>query len=768
QPTKKDGYQIPSDTLQKHFTEDAWSHKASPNKAIVDSIADLISQYFSRIFSAVQNEIPKYNLNKSILKNINNLALLKYLLELIDKVKEEENILLISDFYKEIADIITKERVPFIYERLGVRYQHFLLDEFQDTSELQWINLIPLVHNSLAQEHKNLIVGDGKQAIYRWRNGEVEQFTKLPENIHNPSNIPSLKDAANLFSQMGEKITLENNYRSAPEIVSFNNRFFSDLVNGLDDSLSYIYDKHTQNATKSFPGYVELVLKKDLENETQLEFVLTSVQKALEAGFKLNDICVIVRANRNGAEVARILTEHNFPVISPDSLFVSKDKTVQFLYYLMQGLSNENDKNSKIKAIEHFAVLQGKQPADFIISQQEEIANETLEMYFAKLNIKLKAAPEFHNLYDYVEYLLEVFEFDATNNPYLQFYLESVHHFETSKSTNIRAFLQWFNEKGRTKSIISPEGANAIKIMTVHKSKGLQFPVVICPFFDWEPRLDNQIVWIKQEGQQLPAYFINMKKELVDTELAGAFLAEQAKFSLDNFNVLYVAFTRPEVALFISGKADRGIAKDLILPTVLQSDLLTKTEEGVFTYGKLIHLASKTNSVSGQNIAIQFLKQKMNKPELSYKSALEWDIDELDQKRNFGSLVHFVLSKIEKYDDLASVLEDVRIKQGLTEADLIEVRNYINPLFENKKFASYFSGDSLNEKEMITATGKKLIPDKILKQGEGYVVVDFKTGQPTSKHKKQVETYVKTYQDMGYENVSGEIFYTETLQFVAI
>jgi len=513
-------YDTKTKTLEGYLTDEEWAQKKSANKATIDSISDIISKYFKQILDSIQNEIPQYKLNKSILQNINNLALLKYLLELIDKVKEEENILLISDFYKEIAEIITKERVPFIYERLGVRYQHFLLDEFQDTSELQWINLIPLVHNSLAQQHKNLIVGDGKQAIYRWRNGEVEQFTKLPEQIHNPSNIPSLHDAESIFKVMGEKITLEHNYRSAPEIVNFNNYYLGELAQKLDESLGYIYHNHQQIPTKKFSGYVEALLKKDLEEEEQIEFVLESVNKSVAAGFQLKDICIIVRVNKDGAKVASALTEANYAVISPDSLFVSKDKTVQFLYYLMQGLSNENDKNAKIKAIEHYAVLMGKQPADLIISEQENISKQTLEAYFKASNIDLKESAAFHNLYDYVEYLLEAFDFDATDNPYLQFYLESVHQFETSKSTNIRDFLQWFNEKGRKKSIISPEGANAIKIMTIHKSKGLQFPVVICPFYNWKLDVTREIAWVKQPDQPLPAYFIKMKKDLADSPLA--------------------------------------------------------------------------------------------------------------------------------------------------------------------------------------------------------------------------------------------------------
>ncbi len=761
-------YDTSTKTLEKYYDEDDWAQKSSLNKATIDSISDLISQYFNQLLNLIKGELPRHKLNKSILKNINNLALLKYLLELIDKVKEDENVLLISDFYKEIADIIAKERVPFIYERLGVRYQHFLLDEFQDTSELQWINLIPLVHNSLAQQHENLIVGDGKQAIYRWRNGEVEQFTKLPNQIHNPGNIPSLKDAESIFKQMGEKVTLEHNFRSAAEIVNFNNHFFGELSGKLNDNLDYIYQKHQQKVTKKFRGFVKGFLRKDLEEEEQLDFVLDSVKKAISSGFRLRDICIIVRTNNKGAIVAKALTEQKYKVISPDSLFISKDKTVQFLYYLMLGLSNENDTNARIKAIEHYAILKGNQPSDLIIKEHHEISGNPLAAYFKKLNIVLNPLSEFHNLYDYVEHLIEMFAFDATRNPYLQFFLESVHLFELSKSTNMRDFLEWFKDKGSKKSIISPEGANAIKVMTIHKSKGLQFPVVICPFFDWELRLQDEIAWIKQTDQPLPAFFVNMNKDLVDSPLASVFLKEQAKYDLDNFNLLYVAFTRPEVALFISGSSNKGIARAFIDPILKKSNEIDSVQEGIYTVGNLELNSALDNETLSDNVTIQFLKQKMNKPELSYKSAIDWDIDELDQKRHFGTLIHYVLSKIERFEDVTETLNKLKIKQGLTVSEVSQVLDYINELFKNERFANYFVVESFNEKEIISNKGIKLIPDKILKMKNCFKVVDFKTGQPSPSHQKQVETYIKVLKDMNYNNVIGEICYTEKLEFIEV
>ncbi len=764
---KRGEYKLPSATLLKNAEAGKWAHPKSPNAGTVEHIGDLIHKYFNQIRSIIELDIPQLKLNQSILKNLNNLSLLKYLLELIEKIKADENVLLLSDFYKEIADIITKEPVPFIYERLGVRYQHFLLDEFQDTSQLQWINLIPLVHNSLAQQHENLIVGDGKQAIYRWRNGEVEQFTKLPDEIHNPENIASLTEANHLFKKMGEKVNLEYNYRSAPEIVHFNNAFFKQLAQNLDSSLNYIYQQHEQKATKSFTGYLEGYFSPNLEKEDQLDFVLKSVKKAMAAGFNQKDICIITRRNITGSEIANHLTDHNYKIISPESLFIGKDRTVKFLYYLMLSISNKTDQNAKIKTVEHYCILNNLSVSGFLIDHEAEYIDQDILTFFKSKSIEIRLPEVFHNLYDFIEHLIEVFDFDASQNPYLQFYLENIHQFETNKSSNISDFLNWFKEKGKKKSIISPEGADAINIMTIHKSKGLQFPVVICPFFDWNLELHNQISWIEKSGEPLPAYFVKMNKELQNSILKDTFLSEKAKYDLDQFNLLYVAFTRPEVALFISGKSKSGIAKTNILPAISQIDFVEYNNEK-FTSGDLIFPKDSSSKQAQDNINITYLKQKMNKPQLSYKSAMEWDINELDQKRDFGTLIHQVLSTLTGIDDLPEKMNRIALKTGLTDPEKQDITRYIDSLFENNRFAGYFKVDSWNEKEIVTAGGIKFIPDKILHEGNRIKVIDFKTGQPTPSHKKQVQDYIKVLKDMGYQEVSGEICYTENIDFVEV
>lgn len=761
-------YKLPSATVSNNVADQKWANPKSPNAGTVESISDLLSQYFNQITDLIETAWPTVKLNLSILKNLNNLSLLKYLLVLIDQVKADENILLLSDFYKEIAAIITNEPVPFIYERLGVRYQHFLLDEFQDTSQLQWVNLIPLVHNALAQQQDNLIVGDGKQAIYRWRNGEVEQFTKLPHAIHNPGNIASLKEAEKLFDQMGERVSLNANYRSSETIVNFNNAFFGHLAHKLDEELRYIYNDHAQVPTKHFEGYVEGYFGPDLDMEDQLNFVLKSVQRALDAGFNQKDICIITRVNRSGAAIASYLTAHQYKVISPESLFIGKDRTVKFVNALMTAIAIVSDRNAKIKCIEHYCGLKNLPVSTFLIDNAQKYTHQSIIAFFETLGVSVLPADHFHNLYDFVEHIIEVFELDPTENPYLQFYLEHTHQFETNKSANLRDFLYWFKEKGRTLSIISPEGADAINIMTIHKSKGLQFPIVICPFFDWRLDLHKQISWVNRPEEQLPAYFVNMTSDLAESELAPIYNTERAKYTLDQYNLLYVAFTRPEIALFISGNTRTGIAKSDILPAVLANDQFQVKDQTVYQLGQLTYPTGRSASALPNNIAIKYIRQKMNKPELSYKSAMEWDIDELDQKRNFGTLIHQILAQLPDPSQLRTYILDIAEKKGLSDEDSHEIYTYISPLLQSPRFAAYFTGKSLNEKAIVDAKGRKFIPDRIIVQLQGLLVVDFKTGQPSPSHQKQVADYIRILKDMGHEQVSGEICYTNPLSFVPV
>ena len=761
---KNGDFKSASDTIHKNVAANKWGHPDSGNKAVANDIGQLLAKYFNQIEDLLAGLYKKYIINLEILKNLNNLSLMNHLLKLIEGIKEEENILLISDFYKKISEIISKEPVPFIYERMGVRFEHFLLDEFQDTSHLQWINMIPLVHNSLASARTNLIVGDGKQAIYRWRGGEVEQFTGLPTKIYNPENIASLKEAEKLFSQMGELKHLEENHRSAPEIVEFNNDLFTALSAQLPTSVQKIYNHSIQIPTKKFKGFVEARFEEKMEDDAQLNYIFSIVKESLEKGFVLKDICVLTRDNKTGAKIADFLTRSGIKVISPDSLFIGKDLSVKFVFNLMSSAAIPTDKNHKIKTLEHFSNLILKEQPGVLFEQWKEcLGTFSIEKIFGEMKIELKKPTDFHNLYEYAESIVEAFDLDISNNPFLQFFLEEVHLFEKKNNSSIRDFIDWFLVKGSTRSIVSPEGANAVQVMTIFKAKGLQFPVVICPFFDWRMDLHRQISWVENSGEKLPAYFLNMKEALSETSLKPVYEEEQSKFLLDNLNLVYVAFTRPVVALFISGdsKSSPSPVSHWLLNYFVNGNKLNRDGDRFFL-GEFIN-PNLIKAKATKNYQFQFLKQKMNKPQLSFKSAESWDVNDLDQKRLFGTKIHFILSRLNSIADLDNQLNKAKIKGLIGDDDVEPIREKITNLFNDKNFLRYFQSEkSFNEKEIITSTGQKLIPDKLVFENDKLLVVDFKTGQKTDKHIEQVLNYIQIMKEMGYSNVSGELYYTES------
>ena len=756
-----------SEAKVKQSKADEWGHPQSPNKDEANALTPLLKQYFQQIEQLYADEYPRYMLNKELLKFVNDLSLLNHLLSITEEIKEQDNVLLISDFYKTISEVITKEPVPFIYERLGVRYEHFLLDEFQDTSHLQWVNLVPLLHNSVSMGHDNLIVGDGKQAIYRWRNGEVEQFIQLPEKVYNPTGIQSLKEAEITFKQLGKPEVLGSNYRSAPEIVSFNNALFQNLANDKHEDIQKIYAKNEQEAVKKHQGYLEFMCTEEKDDEPQLEYILEVVNRSLDKDYELKDICVLVNTNKNGTKVARYLNANGIKVISQDSLFVSKDLHVRFVFNLICSLANKSNLNFAKKCIEQYDKIFELQQHLFDLLEEKKI---NILDWFKAEGYELKPNEQFHSFYEYIEHIISVFDLDVSNNVYLQFFLEQVHHYEKRHNSNIHSFVEWFNEVGFKESIQSPEGANSVKIMTIHKSKGLQFPIVIGAFFDWNIKDNKSRKWIVDQDGILPAFPLkiteNTRKSVYKTEISD----EDLKHELDQINLLYVALTRPETALFVSGstKKTNSLFKVWLQPFIDEYDQFTDADDKNLI-GTFANNANPSTS-EDEHLHFEFCKQTMEKPKLSTSNGDQWDIHDLDKRREFGTHLHLLLSKVNSLKEVDSALKKL-IMKGKIPADFeTQITEITQSLFQDDHFASYFNqANVMNEKVIIDENGNKHIPDKLILSDDGLLVIDFKTGEEhIESHAKQVKNYMNLLKDFGYLNVKGEIYYTERKEVISV
>ncbi|MFI5142262.1 MAG: 3'-5' exonuclease, partial [Bacteroidia bacterium] len=461
----------------------------------------------------------------------------------------------ISEFNKTVSSFIQDEPVPFIYERLGDRYKHYLIDEFQDTSVLQWLNLLPLVHNSLAEGKFCMIVGDGKQSIYRWRGADVDQFVNLPKIKSAERNRVTYEQQQALEINYKEK-QLNTNRRSCAEIIGFNNNLFGWLsTTYLNEEHQKVYENCSQQAFSKQGGKITMsFIDKDAEEKDKLviQKTLEFIEESLANKYAYNDIAVLTRNNRNGSTLAQFLMHKGIPVVSSDSLLLKTCAEVNFLVTFFTWLTNNND---GISACAILAYLKEElhYPIEHIHFQQTASTpyklNEILSWFNPELHIAhLSSLP----LFEICTELIRVFKIENKNPLFVNFFLDEVASFNERENASLFLFLQWWYKKRDNLSVKIPQNTNAVKIITVHASKGLEFPVVIIPFADWRLQSTEQIlIDTNNEVNQLPVALVKTGKELEKTNFKINSEEEDQKQTLDNLNVLYVACTRAVSALHI-------------------------------------------------------------------------------------------------------------------------------------------------------------------------------------------------------------------------
>ncbi|MDX2303630.1 MAG: UvrD-helicase domain-containing protein [Microscillaceae bacterium] len=570
--------------MQKALHDDKWYKEK--NNAAIDQIKPQLRNYILQIEAIKEQEARNYQLFQALLPHLYKLALIQEIeLELLE-VKKENNAIHISDTNKKIAEIIATEPVPYIYERVGEKYKHILIDEFQDTSVLQWENLLPLIENNLAEASFNLIVGDSKQAIYRWRGGEMEQLVYLFTNRISDllrlssKNSPFLEERYEIIRQNYLPARLNHNYRSTREVIQFNNDFFRVIVEsdfGLENELlSLIYDESAaqqipeQNTKSGGHIQIDFLEKGDLYNSLNCERVLEIIQKALEDGFELHEIAVLTRNNIHGKEIASFLKSRQIEVLSQTSLLLSSDDKIRFLITLLKVIHRPEDKLSKSEALYLFYKVVKNIVPDAETNQEiREIVEQSILVFYEKLSeegfsisfVRLQSL----NIYELVDKLIGIFHLyqEQARPEYLFRFLDVILQFNLQKNTTLGDFLDFWEEKKNSLSINTPKDLQAVTVTTIHKSKGLEYEVVILPFADWSfvPR-SGQTMWVTLEDNLEPLYIpgtdkylqtglVQINQKLADTALAEQHHSEMQKTFIENFNMLYVAFTRAISRLYI-------------------------------------------------------------------------------------------------------------------------------------------------------------------------------------------------------------------------
>ncbi len=757
-----------------HEFEDVQINKAAKDRDVIESI---VPQLLALLQKAYKN-YEKKNFYQAFLKNITPLSLLNSIGQELERIQKEQNVLSISEFNAIIHREIQNQPAPFIYERLGERYRHFFIDEFQDTSQMQWNNLVPLIDNALSSEDllgdrgSLMIVGDPKQSIYRWRGGKAEQFIELGK-AHNPFSNPDK-----------QILNLEMNFRSYAQVIDFNNSFF-EFLSGEFGNEDYrdMYAASAQKINDKEGGYVNISFIPDIqqgqEEETDkatlyLEATLAAIKKALANGFKYEDIVLLTRKRTPGVLLANYLTEHEVPILSSETLLIENATEVKLIVNLLRYLKSNDNIEAKAHFLYFAASGQGNIAIhDFIAEGMAQPTEEHLENWLAlhAIHISFKNCRK-RSLYEAVETIVDAFIKKKSNQSYVQYFLDLVLERDMRTQSGIADFLEYWDTNGSRFSIPSPEGNDAVRIMTIHKSKGLEFPVVIFPFAEEDyGRAQRDKMWLELDDEAF-----GFQKALIDSgskvseygeKAAELYFIKSQEELLDNINILYVALTRAEEQLYIISsrnfKANGELMNNMssyFIKYLVQKQLFDN-RIAEYEFGNPERL-SVDEGVEKTQQSIKVVGERFSPRgvKIAQRESLMWGTTRL-QAIEFGNVMHEILSFIRTEHDiplaLARATEDGLIVRSQQEA----VEKTLRAIIFHPELAVFFAEDNLiyNEQSIIRREVQTIKPDRVAIKDKNALLLDYKTGSHQPKYEAQLAAYQTALEEMGLTVIKKTLVY---------
>ncbi len=739
-------------------------------------IEDAVEPHRVHLGDFYSNDFKIYNFYKILLSQLYVLQLMEAIREISEGIISEDQIIHISEFNKRIAELVSETAIPFIYERIGEKYHHFLIDEFQDTSILQWQNFLPLVDNSLASRNMNLIVGDAKQAIYRFRGGEVEQFVKLPK-IHHTTGLPHDQNWEQTLIAAYKEFNLTTNYRSEKEIVDFNNNFFKFLKdNFLSEDLQRIFKGHTQEYLPLHNGgYVQIQFLSNEKvpydegtNTQVLELVNTLTT---QDGFKLKDIAILTSTKAEGNTIALELSNNDIPVVSSDSLLLAASSKIRFILSLLRLLVFPEDTSNYLLFLDlllSFKDVQDKNGAlSDVLIQLSEQAKENQAAFVRDYSGIDFTALEGLDVYDAVSRCVANFKFDTQPDPYIIAFLEEVYRFSQKNGSGIAEFIAYWDSRLVNSSLVLPENTDAIRIMTIHKAKGLEFPVVIYPYADSElSSRFSERQWIDfgdYAVENLKTGLLKVTADLKNTPFEEYVEKNQENRKLDIINRLYVVLTRAEKQLYILTKQPESTGKNNFKLPIFFKDYLNnlglwKEEQKVYTFG------------TAQNNLREILTEEVIDSTFSglnpdwYRSlkvkTAQFELPDIDKENpgQRGTAIHECLADIQDFDAVESVLNQYRLLNRISSDDLLMLKSFFENLANYPAvYACFESGNnSGREVELLANNGTILRIDRINRFADRIVLLDFKTGAFSPDHLAQLENYKEEV--AGFETLPVEAY----------
>ncbi|MCX2718393.1 UvrD-helicase domain-containing protein [Lentiprolixibacter aurantiacus] len=746
----------------KFGEEPLYSQKVALEKK---EILDTLLPRFAEHFNTIRNAFYRAAFHRNAYGNLVPLAILNALQAELEELSRERELLPISKFNQLIAREIKDQPAPYIYERLGEKYRHYFIDEFQDTSELQWNNLVPLISNALEGQDESgrkgslFLVGDAKQAIYRWRGGKAEQFLNLI-NLSDP-----------VFTISPEIRNLPRNYRSHRCIVEFNNEFFK-ITSPVLSNPGYQHlfnggDGQQTNQLEDGEIILEFIDRSAEEEELAYGARIVDYIEAVRAkGYGYEDICILTRKIKQGVSVAEYLLNYGLPVISSETLLLSSSPEVRFCMALLEISIRPEEANPRFEALQFLNSVS----ASFnwaMVNDLDGFKGLLTDVY----GIKWKDFSEM-NAIDALEYAISCFKLNPDSNAYLNFLLDEALQVSLREGPDVAVFLNHWQNRKEKLSIVAPEGLDAITIMTIHKAKGLEFPVVIFPYAntaiyeDKNPKLWADVPETSYCGFQ--SLLLSKKKEMLHYpgKIADLFHEEQAKLELDAFNLLYVALTRSIAGLYIiseftPGKENNTISRysDLFVQ-YLQDTGRWDNGESRYVIGKLPEPVQKVREEEKplQQVSANIYsgKQHLEKKLLPARK-MSWD-PRKEKAVAWGNLFHELMSHIIYETDVNHALSTFTDERTVEAEQLEILKEKSDTLVTHPELNIFFrpGNEVRNEAEIITENGLILRPDRLVFRDNKVSILDYKTGKPAEADKKQVREYAEALRAMGF-SVSREV-----------
>ena len=756
------------------------------------------------------NDWKEYQSCNLTLKHLSQLRLLHAISEAVDEINKDTNRFMLSNTQSLLCTLMKDSDTPFVFEKMGAYLKHIMIDEFQDTSTIQWNNFRKLLDNCMAQvDSHNLIVGDVKQSIYRWRQGDW----KLLNNIEHEFTKEQIKIEP-----------LDTNYRSEENIIRFNNTFFKQAVS---QTVKELESEGIQGATELVEAYKEIEQKPRKDNgkgcvriklfrydsknasdykQKILNELIENIRQLLDQGYKQKDIAILARSKTVIPDIVDSFQniDTNVSLVSDEAFRLDASLAVNVIIEALRLLTHPHDKLTESKLVKLYqqqVINTGKDINDLFVGENSiELKSFLPSGYIDKFESLSRLS-----LIDLVDEIYSLFSLDSIEgqSAYVCTFYDTLNEYLRDHPADIDDFIEEWEDTLSSNTIQSDE-VDGIRLITIHKSKGLEYDNVLIPFCDWELEKTNGItIWCSGDDKEkpygeLPLIPVDYSSKMLGTVFEDDYKEEHLQNTVDNMNLLYVAFTRAGKNLFITGKKYKGktsgksersyiiqyvieeLAKELpgaIIddagengPISFEFGTLSNCEERV-EKGKAtenpFELSPKTHKLKIETFPHPVSFRQSNKSHDFIKGE---DIDPSDARRyiKVGNVLHQLFSTILTEADIEPRLKELE-QAGIIYNDDItsrELQNKISCALSNEKVKNWFSPrwKLFNECTILdydkeTGDVYEHRPDRVMTDGKEMIVVDFKFGKPRDEYHEQVQRYMRLLMRMGYKQVSGYIWY---------